>query len=166
MLFILSAVSLQSCKFTNKVENPKYERMLERRLLPINAPYILVSKVDKEVQAKATFLDAREKEEYQVSHIKNAQWIGYKDVDLSGLESLPKDTPIIVYCSVGYRSGKVTKQLMDKGFTDVKNLYGGIFEWSNQGKPLVDLKGDNTLNVHPYNERWGRWITKGVKVYE
>lgn len=165
MLFVLSVVSLESCKFTNKVESPKYERMLERRL-PINTPYILVNEVDKEVQNKTTFLDAREKEEYQVSHIENARFIGYKDVDLSGLESLPKDTPIIVYCSVGYRSGKVTKQLIDKGFTDVKNLYGGIFEWSNQGKTLVDMNGNSTQNIHPYNERWGKWVTKGVKTYE
>jgi len=165
MLFVLSVVSIESCKFTNKVESPKYERMLERRL-PINTPYVLVSEVDQHVQSSTVFLDAREKEEFYVSHIENARFIGYKEIDFYVLNDLPRDTSIIVYCSVGYRSGKVTKQLRDEGFTNVKNLYGGIFEWSNQGKPLVDMKGESTLNIHPYNERWGRWITNGVKTYE
>ncbi len=165
ILVVLSMAVFDSCKFTNKVESPKYERMLERRL-PINTPYILVSEVDDEKQANTVFLDTREREEYEVSHIENALFVGYKDIDLSEVLKLPKDTSIIVYCSVGYRSGKVTKDLLDEGYTNVLNLYGGIFEWSNQQRTLVDMNGQVTQNIHPYNERWGKWLTNGVKSYE
>jgi rhodanese-related sulfurtransferase len=42
---------------------------------------------------------------------------------------------------VGYRSEKVTEKLQKAGFTQVSNLYGGIFEWVNQGYPIVNQSG-------------------------
>ncbi|WP_296705743.1 rhodanese-like domain-containing protein, partial [Algoriphagus sp.] len=46
-------------------------------------------------------LDAREKEEYEVSHLKNAYWVGYDTFDLNKLEGLDKEKPILIYCTVG-----------------------------------------------------------------
>ncbi len=111
------------------------------------------------------FLDAREKPEYYVSHIKNAQWVGYTDFSLSRVKNISKTTPIVVYCSVGYRSEKVTQQLQKAGFTNVSNLYGGIFEWVNQEQPLVTPKNKPTTKIHAYNRTWGVWLNKGEKVY-
>ena len=42
------------------------------------------------------------------------------------------------------RSEKIGKKLLDMGYTNVKNLYGSIFEWANQGNILVDQKGSET----------------------
>jgi predicted sulfurtransferase len=77
---------------------------------------------------------------------------------------MPKDTPIIVYCSVGYRSEKVAEQIIAAGYTQVSNLYGGIFEWVNEEQPVYDTKG-KTQKVHAYNKVWGVWLRKGKKVY-
>ncbi|MFC4263915.1 rhodanese-like domain-containing protein [Ferruginibacter yonginensis] len=111
------------------------------------------------------YLDAREKNEFEVSHIKNATWVGYNDFSLSRVASFKKDTPIIVYCSVGYRSEKITQQLLNNGFTNVSNLYGGIFEWKNTNHTVVDVTGAATNKVHAYSKTWGIWLKKGEKVY-
>jgi 3-mercaptopyruvate sulfurtransferase SseA len=66
---------------------------------------------------------------------------------------------------VGYRSEKISEKLKQAGFKDVSNLYGGIFEWVNQGNPVVDENGKITDNIHAYSKTWGVWLNKGVKVY-
>ncbi|NJL77614.1 MAG: rhodanese-like domain-containing protein [Saprospiraceae bacterium] len=118
----------------------------------------------KAVQGKAIFLDAREWKEYEVSHIANAKYVGYDSFDLKTVQHLPKDQPIVVYCSVGYRSEKVAEQLKSAGYQQVTNLYGGIFEWRNQGNGVVNQTG-STEKVHAYNRAWGVWLKKGEKVY-
>ena len=111
------------------------------------------------------FLDAREYKEYQVSHLKNAIHVGYDHFDLQKVQNLDKQSHIIVYCSIGYRSEKITEKLKNDGFANVSNLYGGIFEWVNQGHPVFDGKG-KTSKVHAYSRTWGIWLKKGVKVYD
>ena len=78
---------------------------------------------------------------------------------------IPKDAILVVYCSVGYRSEKIGEKLKALGFSKVYNLYGGIFEWSNRGYPLVDQKEQPTTKVHAFNKDWGRWLEQGTKVY-
>jgi rhodanese-related sulfurtransferase len=108
---------------------------------------------------KFTFLDAREWKEYEVSHIEGAVYVGYDDFDFSRIKHLPKDSPILVYCSIGYRSEKIAEKLKKKGFTKVYNLYGSIFEWANQGYPLIS--GTKPVQrIHTYNQKWSRWVTR------
>ena len=63
----------------------------------------------------------------------------------------------MVYCSVGYRSAKVAQQLQQKGYKNVFNLNGGIFQWANQGKPIFKDKHPVKV-VHPYNFFWGKLL--------
>lgn len=111
--------------------------------------------------------DARSKEEYDVSHIPGARWIGYKDFNPSHIANLipEKDTPILVYCSIGVRSEKIGERLENLGYTDVRNLYGGIFEYKAQGRTVVDTLSQPTEKVHAYNKHWGRLIRNAKKVY-
>lgn len=113
-------------------------------------------------------LDARELEEYHVSHLDGAYHVGYDDLDFSDapLTKIEPDDMVIVYCSVGYRSEKVAEQMKDHGFTNVHNLTGGIFDWVNKGGGLVDTSNRITENIHPYDEDWGKWLIKGNKTYE
>lgn len=111
------------------------------------------------------FLDARAENEYQVSHIRGATWVGYEEFNLEKVSKQNKTDPIVIYCSVGYRSEKIGEKLIEAGFTNVSNLYGGIFEWVNQGNTIVNKKGEKTPNIHAYSKTWGIWLTQGVKVY-
>jgi len=76
-----------------------------------------------------------------------------------------KESEIIVYCSIGYRSEKITEQLVQEGFKNVQNLYGGIFEWKNQGNEVVRPDGKPTEDVHAYSRLWGIWLKEGNRVY-
>lgn len=101
-------------------------------------------------------LDARSEAEYAVSHLAGARHI---DPNHPILGEVEKDTPIVVYCSVGYRSANVAQQLEQAGFQSVFNLEGGLFEWANQGRSMVQ-NGQPTDRVHPYNEAWGRLLKR------
>ena len=103
-------------------------------------------------------LDTREPEEFKVSHIPDAVHTGYYDFSIEDFYHLNKDTTIIVYCSVGYRSSKIAQKLIDAGFKDVRNLYGGIFMWVNQNREVMK-DSVVTDSIHTYNKRWGRYIT-------
>src|SRR5690606_1763531 len=56
-----------------------------------SVPYISVEQLEAKLQANGTILlDAREKEEFKVSHIKNALWVGF---DTFSLEKTMKLLP-------------------------------------------------------------------------
>lgn len=148
---------------TAQVESSAYNLTL-KTLLSHSVPEVSVSQV-KEL-SNVVLLDAREWNEYQISHIKNARFVGYDQFDIGKLQSISKKQKVVVYCSVGYRSEKISEKLKEAGFTDVSNLYGGIFEWVNQGNEVVDEKGKATENIHAYSKTWGVWLDKGVKVYD
>jgi rhodanese-related sulfurtransferase len=148
---------------TAQVESSAYNLTL-KTLLSHSVPEVSVSQVKE--MSNVVLLDAREWKEFQVSHIKNALYVGYDQFEISKLPSIDKKQKVVVYCSVGYRSEKISEKLKEAGFTDVSNLYGGIFEWVNQGNVVVDEKGKATENIHAYSKTWGVWLNKGVKVYD
>ncbi len=110
-------------------------------------------------------LDARESTEYKTSHLKGSKFIGYNNLDLSVLDSISRDKQIVVYCSVGIRSEKIAREVQDLGFKNVKNLYGGIFEWKNTGYPVYDSKGKETEKIHTYSKHWSKYLKNGEKIY-
>lgn len=144
------------------VESTAFDLLL-KGLLAHSVEKVSVSQADS-MKRTALFLDARAIEEYNVSHIPNAIHIGYDHQDLSPLKAVHKNRELVVYCSVGYRSEKMGKKIREMGFSKVYNLYGGIFEWKNQGKPTVNQKNQETDSVHIYNSVWGFWLEKGIKV--
>lgn len=102
-------------------------------------------------------LDARTPAEYAVSHLKSAVRIDPVALDIATL-STSKDTPIVVYCSVGYRSAKIAQQLQTEGFTQVFNLSGGLFQWANEGRAIFKDDQHPTQLVHPYDVVWGKLL--------
>ncbi|WP_235933001.1 rhodanese-like domain-containing protein [Acidiluteibacter ferrifornacis] len=148
----------------SQVESTSYSLML-KALIKESIPIVAVADLDQKQIQSTTFIDSREKVEFDVSHIKGATWVGYDDFDMAKMDDISKNEPIIIYCSVGYRSEKIGEKLLQAGYTNVSNLYGGIFEWVNQGKPIVDLSGDPTTKIHGYSKTWGIWLSKGEKVY-
>ncbi|HEY9631435.1 MAG TPA: rhodanese-like domain-containing protein [Coleofasciculaceae cyanobacterium] len=106
-------------------------------------------------------LDARSDKEYAVSHLAAARRVeisSYLSADQvsteQALKEVSKHTPIVVYCSVGYRSAKVAQQLTQAGFSAVFNLEGGVFQWVNEDRFLMH-NGLPTQRVHPYSAVWG-----------
>lgn len=133
-----------------------------------NVPYTYVDSLAS-TKTDAILLDAREQKEFDTSHIKNAICVGYDKFDLDKtLSKLPEDknAKIVVYCSLGIRSEVVADKLIKAGYTNVYNLYGGIFEWKNANFQVVDTLGKSTEKVHTFNKDWSKWLKKGQKIYE
>ncbi|MCO6476329.1 MAG: rhodanese-like domain-containing protein [Phaeodactylibacter sp.] len=138
------------------VQNEAFGRELTR-LLSFSVPIIGVQEL-RDIQNEVHIFDAREEEEYKVSHIQGARYLGYKNLDTHKLADVPKDAKVVLYCSVGYRSEKIGERLQKMGYTDVRNLYGSIFEWVNQGYPVVGPDEKPTRKIHTYNSKWSQWV--------
>lgn len=141
-----------------------YKVMLEG-MYKHTVPTVSCNELKKELK-NVVLLDTRAKNEYDVSHLPEARWVGYDEFNPKSVADLPKNTPIVVYCTVGVRSERVGEKLKAAGFQNVRNLYGSIFEWVNQGNTVVDNQGKPTQKVHAYSRTWGIWLNKGEKVYE
>jgi rhodanese-related sulfurtransferase len=139
-------------------QNPDFDKKIANML---SFSVKTISPDDLKRQPNAVILDARERSEYDVSHIPNALFVGFNNFEKKVLEDIPTDKPIVVYCSIGYRSEKIGEKLKKMGYTKVFNLYGSIFEWLNQGNPVVDKNGQPTKKVHTYNKAWSRWVEEG-----
>ena len=160
MLFVLGSQSFAQ-------DYASFDEM-KNEIISKTIPLISVQDLKKVENTKIplVILDAREKNEYHVSHIKKALHVGYENFNIKALKEVDKKNTIVIYCSVGYRSEKIAQKLKKSGFTKVLNLQGGIFEWVNESYPVYDNKGNETQKIHAYNESWGKWLTKGEKVYE
>lgn len=128
-------------------------------------PYITT--IDLVTANNPVLLDTRSEEEYNTSHLKKAIWVGYKTFNIHYILETIKDknTPIVVYCSIGVRSEDIGEKLIAVGYTNVSNLHGGIFAWKNQGYPVYDNQQQETNKVHAFDKQWGKLLTNGEKVY-
>jgi len=123
---------------------------------------------DLEYDSTVLYLDAREINEYKVSRIKNAKLVGYDNFKIETVKNIDKSQEIIVYCTAGYRSEKITEKLKAEGFTNVTNMLGGLIEWANYDKQIVDSTDSKTNKVHVFSRTWGIWLDteKAEKVYD
>ena len=156
---MVGTISQLAAQTTSKT----YDLML-KALYKETVPTVTVPELKK--TGNAVLLDTRTKTEFDVSHLPGARWVGYDDFDLNRVRDIPKNAVIVVYCSVGYRSEKVGEKLQTAGYQHVHNLYGSLFEWVNQGNPVVDSTGKPTQRVHAFSRPWGIWLRRGEKVYE
>jgi len=60
--------------------------------------------------------------------------------------------PVVTYCTIGYRSGLYTQELVEQGW-NAFNLRGSIVSWTHAGGDLVK-DGAPTKRVHVYGRRW------------
>lgn len=157
-LFTLASCAQQTSVPTDRphCNNPDFDKKVSSRI-NFTVPVISCQTLDSIKGAVALF-DTRRKKEYNISHIEGATYLGYKDFDIKRLNDLPKDTTIVLYCSIGYRSEKIGEKLEALGYTNVYNLYGSIFEWVNLGYPIVNQQNKPTKDVHTYNWIWSKWV--------
>lgn len=76
--------------------------------------------------------DVRETYEYEEFNIGAINIpLGELPGRLGELEHL-KDEEVIVHCRSGARSGSAKMFLLDSGFTNVRNLLGGMLDWQSK----------------------------------
>ena len=74
-------------------------------------------------------IDARTEEEFTEGHIENAILIPEYEIAERAEKELPdKEQLILVYCRSGRRSKIASEELVNLGYTNVKE-FGGIIDW-------------------------------------
>lgn len=86
-------------------------------------------------QAGALLLDVREPEEWRSGHAPGAQLIPLGELGTRAGQ-LPRDREIITVCRSGNRSRTAAGMLRRAGFTQVRNMTGGMVSWTRAGLPV------------------------------
>ncbi len=167
LLLLISATSFSQNNLKDVLEKYNTESI---PYISVDSLNLLIKKPFGSAQGDNQFilLDAREKDEFTTSHIQNALFVGYDNFSLKKtIKQLKnKNSKIVVYCSLGVRSEDIAEKLKKAGYTNVLNLYGGIFEWKNNGNKVFNSKEKETEKVHTCIQEWSKWLLKGEKVYE
>ena len=161
-IFLIICIGISVSGFAQK----KLSKLLKQQNTE-SIPYISVEAVQNESE-DIILLDSREEKEFKTSHLKNAIYVGYDFFNLDSVQSKlkNKNSKIVVYCSLGVRSEDVAEKLKKAGYSNVYNLYGGIFEWKNHDLEVLNSNERPTDSIHTYSKAWSKWLKKGVKVYE
>lgn len=116
LLISLSLFGLTACK--DGSNTPTYEQ-----ITPQQAKEIMDTETDYII------IDARTQEEFAEGHIENAILIPEYEIKDRAEKELPdKDALILVYCRSGRRSKIASEELVNLGYTNVKE-FGGIIDW-------------------------------------
>ncbi len=98
---------------------------------------------------KVVLVDSRTPEEYRVSMIPDAITKAEFESNLNAY----KNATIVVYCTIGVRSGRYVEALLNDGF-DAYNLKCGVLSWAHGGEMFVDRNGTETKMVHVFGSKW------------
>ena len=99
------------------------------------APYITPETLKAKLEAgeTLTLLDTRNKSEFDIGAFSQATHLSinnFRDFpDALEKSLIPKNQPIVTYCTGGIRCEKAAAYLLKKGYTEVYQLYGGIIHY-------------------------------------
>jgi rhodanese-related sulfurtransferase len=80
-------------------------------------------------------VDVREPDEFASERIAGAALVPISGF-ATGHEELPRDRPLLLICHSGSRSMSATMFLLQRGWTDVRNVEGGMVAWMRDGLPV------------------------------
>jgi rhodanese-related sulfurtransferase len=166
-LVALSACSHPDAEVSKSSGPSAAYRQVLRTMYRNTVPTVSAATLMQEMQQPPAPLlfDARTPAEFRVSHLQGARFVNYDSLATENFAGVDRQQSVVVYCSVGVRSERLGEHLHALGFRKVRNLYGGLFEWVNEGYPIYNAEGQ-TDNVHPYSAFWSLWLKRGQKVYE
>jgi adenylyltransferase/sulfurtransferase len=111
---------------------------------PVSTPAVPPSAVIDVVEVKRKqasgekffLLDVREPHEYQIARIPGSTLIPLGQLP-ARLGELDKNAEIVAHCKMGGRSQQAVDLMKANGFTNVRNMTGGITAWSDKVDPTV-----------------------------
>ena len=114
----------------------------ETLIIPVSLAKALFEKNE------AVFMDARDKNQFEMGHIKGAKnlpWHAVDDYFMDIVQDLPNDTIIITYCDGEScdLSHELSLFLMKMGFNHVKVLVNGWTVWQEMNLPVQGSSYEN-----------------------
>jgi rhodanese-related sulfurtransferase len=96
------------------------------------------------VDAGAQVVDVRTDVEYEASHIPGSRHVPLADLQAES-EKLDRETPVVVYCRSGERSGPAADAFAASG-GDAHSIEGGLLQWAEDGLPVEPEGGSVAEN--------------------
>lgn len=83
-------------------------------------------------------IDVREPHEWEIGNLEaHGATLRPMDDIFDWREELDPSAETVVYCRTGNRSAWIVRDLIAAGFSDVRNLKGGIHAWSAEIDPSI-----------------------------
>lgn len=103
------------------------------------------------------FVDTRRSEEMEISMLPGAI---SKEMFLDDEKAADRDSVIIAYCTIGYRSGIFVRDGAQNSMK-IQNLKGGLLAWVLEGGALYD-QDSLTRRMHVYGDTW-KFVPNGYE---
>ena len=123
-----------------------------------------------QIKDETILFDVREADEFEVSHLEGAIRVTPDISDrefMQQFSNMTKGKAVVFYCSVGYRSSQLAESVQENlqaiGSKEIYNLEGGIFNWHNKHRQLVNKNGASD-DIHPYDQYWGRLLERPERI--
>jgi len=94
-------------------------------------------KAKREAGESFRLIDVREPSEYRTAKIEGSELRPLGQIAQWARELADKNEEIVLHCHHGMRSDRACQYLAAQGFTNLKNLIGGIDHWSLKVDPSV-----------------------------
>ena len=108
-----------------------------------------VTRVRELVENNACIIDVREKQEYEMGHLKNAMNIPMSEFR-QRMDEIPKDVPVYLHCRSSQRSYNVVMALQYMGYDNVYNISGSYLGICNYEYYTDQITGREKI-VTSYN---------------
>ena len=95
-----------------------------------------VAAVRQAMDAGVFLLDVRTPEEYAAGHLPGAVNVSLRDLT-AGLDKIPTDNAVIVYCGSGHRAALAAPVLHMLGYDNTKVFAGSYKAWTAAGEEVV-----------------------------
>lgn len=86
-------------------------------------------------EKKIVILDVRTPEEFRQARLHGAVLIPLGELERR-MPEIPRDRPLLVYCSVGARSATAAGLLAARGYREVYQMSDGLVGWYKNGFPI------------------------------
>mgnify|MGYP001581410794 CR=1 FL=1 len=94
-------------------------------------------KTKQDAGDKFRLIDVREAHEHHHANIAGGELKPLGQIMQWSQELPDKDEEIVLHCHHGMRSDRACQFLAAQGFSNLKNLIGGIDDWSLKDDPIV-----------------------------
>jgi rhodanese-related sulfurtransferase len=137
---LTQAESISQAKMQTQSEPRNLESGVDRFLTSIPAGYYTIANVEglKNLlkNSQTLLVDVREASEYQSGHIPNAINIPLRTLS-HNLNQIPRNRPVVLYCSSGYRSAMGVMTLHLLGYENVQGFPPSFVGWQAAGEAIA-----------------------------
>ena len=105
--------------------------------MPTGIPSITAREAADEAAAgTALIVDVRERNEFDQERIEGVALLPISEF-VARHGELPKERPLLMLCAAGSRSTSATMYLLQGGWTNVRNITGGMIGWRHAALPIL-----------------------------